>query len=320
MEGFGNLTTASLSVSLNEENCSCNATTEEAIVVSGKEETLPQWFNVFYFCLRLVQGFVSFSANALTIVAIVKYPELRNSCTNFFVASLAVADALSGLLTYVQIITVYVLDRATQVWINYCYFEMFVSLVSVFGNLFGMLLITMDRYIYIQWPLKYYRLVTPGRALCAIGATWAFITCAFVFALVFGSHLVAGVPCRFSIVLTPDVYNYGIQLPFYGITCGIFLIYTLIGLLVIKLKRDMRKLAPADHVTEQSLTGNQAKKERKTIRVMALVLGVYIVCYIPTAIYHVIMKGRPQTVAVVVVSRYVVMVTRNERLLIEFLS
>ena len=44
-------------------------------------------------------------------------------------------------------------------------------------------------------------------------------------------------------------------------------------------------------------------KERKMVKVMGLVLGVYITSYIPTAIFHPFVAGRPQTRAIVIGSR-----------------
>lgn len=45
------------------------------------------------------------------------------------------------------------------------------------------------------------------------------------------------------------------------------------------------------------------KKERKTVKVMAMVLGVFLVCYIPTTIFHSVVASRHQSLTLVLVSR-----------------
>ena len=136
------------SMNLDFENKSGDDGNDTVLGITNKEESLPQWFSWLYFILRLIQGFISLSANLLTIIVILKYPELRRSCTNYFVASLAIADAFSGL----QIGTTYIFDPHTYSWISACNFELFINLISVFSNLYGMLSVTADRFIYIQWP------------------------------------------------------------------------------------------------------------------------------------------------------------------------
>ena len=261
--------------------------------LNSQEDLLPLWFNVLYFILRLVQGFVSLSANLLTIIAIVKFPELRNICSNYFIASLAVADALSGLLTFVQIGTVYIFDRNTQSWAKACYFEFFLNLSSTFGNLYGMLVISIDRFIYIQWPLKYYVIVTIKRCIIVIFGMWTFISVKLLLSLGFGSQLKSGTPCRWSLVLIFELYKYLMQTQFYVITAILVFIYVLIGMLVIKLNKQIGHFGLHQDLTGTNITmKKQVRRERKTVKVMALVLGVYLVCYLPTVIYHLVMATK----------------------------
>ena len=290
------------SMNWNFENKSEDDSTGTLLWINNKEESLPQWFNWLYFTLRLIQGFISLSANLLTIVVILKFPELRRSCTNYFVASLAIADAFSGLLTFIQIGTIYIFHPHTDSWISACNFELFINLSSLFGNLYGMLSITVDRFIYIQWPLNYYSIVTPARSLSVLFCIWAFIILQVLLSLVFGSKLTYGIPCRYSIVLVSTLYTVQINVQFYAITVTIVMIYILIGLLVNKLARQVGNLEP--HIANME-SNKKAKKERKTIKVMAMVLGVYLGSYLPTAIYHPIVATMTQTVIIVVLSRLV---------------
>ena len=291
------------STEINVQNISYNTSIISAVSTNNKEAILPDWFNVFYTILRLIQGFISLSVNLLTIIAIIKFPELRNSCTNYFVASLASADGLGGLIKFIQINTAYVFDLGTDSWIKACYFELFLRFASVFGNLYGMLLITIDRYIYIQWPLRYYSFVTPKRTTIAITSMWTYICIKTLLSLAFGSQMTPGMACRSSLILIYEVYIYLLLLQVYIITVTFVIIYVLIGLLVMKLNRQISQLEPSEVTGVENTAGKQVKRERQTIKVMAMVLGVYLVCYVPTTIYHGIMATKTQTMAVVIVSR-----------------
>ena len=111
-------------------------------------------------------------------------------------------------------------------------------------------------------------------------------------------------PCRWSLALIPEIYNYVLQVQLYVITFILCAVYTLIGLLVVRLNREVSQIEPTQPTTTDGHnTGKQMKKERKTIKVMAMVLGVFLICYLPTGIYHLIMKTKAQTLAVVLVSR-----------------
>ena len=251
---FGEFTTNATQNYINETKTS---------LLNSQEDPLPLWFNVLYFILRLIQGFVSLSANLLTIIAIVKFPELRNICSNYFIASLAVTDALSGLLPFIQIGTVYIFDRNTQSWVKACYFELFLNLSSTFGNLYGMLVISIDRFIYIQWPLKYYVIATIKRCIIVIMGMWTIISVKLLLSLGFGSQLNSGTPCRWSLVLIFELYKYLMQTQFYVITAVLVFIYVLIGMLVIKLNKQIGHMELHQDLTGKNNTCKQTSKKGK---------------------------------------------------------
>lgn len=217
-----------------------NWTSQETEGAVARQEILPNWFNTFYFVCRLVQGFISFFSNLATIIVTLKFPELQNSCTNFFIASLALADALSGLVIFYQVITVYILDPITQSWRTACYFQQFLGLVSLTANMYGMFAITIDRYIYIQKPLQYYIIVTPKRSLAAIGSMWVLVILEIFFIYLFGSELPKGVPCRWILTINNNLF-YFLTLQMYLLAILICLFYGMIGILIVKLKKNVHQ-------------------------------------------------------------------------------
>ena len=136
-----------------------------------------------------------------------------------------------------QVITTRILSADTYQWIHACYFELFFNMSTVFTNLFGILVVTIDRHLYVHWPLHYYNIVTSQRAIIAIIVTWLYTFCQNGFALIFASSLVSGMPCRWSVVLYYDVYFYYIVMVFYIISALVILLYLHIGITVQKLNK-----------------------------------------------------------------------------------
>ena len=56
-------------------------------------------FDMFIFCLRMIQSTGAVFANMLTIICVIKYKSLRNAA-GILVASLAISDTLHGLVVY----------------------------------------------------------------------------------------------------------------------------------------------------------------------------------------------------------------------------
>ncbi len=52
---------------------------------------------------RQVQGTVAFTGNFLTILIVLKYEELRDTCTHLLIASLALADMLAGIVPWLTL-------------------------------------------------------------------------------------------------------------------------------------------------------------------------------------------------------------------------
>ncbi len=59
-------------------------------------ETIPLIF-------RQIQGLMAFAGNFLTILIVLKYEEMRDTCTHLVIASLALADMLGGFIPWLTL-------------------------------------------------------------------------------------------------------------------------------------------------------------------------------------------------------------------------
>ena len=106
--------------------------------------------------------------NGLVIFLIHKKKTLRTK-TNMFLTSLALSDLMSGL---VGIPLLVICSVSTD--INVCVSSVIFIRFTAVSSVCHVLLIACDRYIFIIYSMKYYSLVTKGRAIVSIITIWLF--------------------------------------------------------------------------------------------------------------------------------------------------
>ncbi len=191
------------------------------------------------------------------------------------VASLAAADMIGGLGPYVSLAGLFS-SGSPSVWIPVCYVELSVNVFSAFGNMYNMLLVTVDRYVYLTWPLRYEQFFTPSNGLIAIIITWVFLTVQMLTTLIFGSSVDMNLPCGIIAARKKDSAVFAFQ-PIIMFIMTISLIlpaYIRIGLLVRKLQKNEPHLSMFP--PEAQAAQRKKLKERKMAKTMGLVLGVYL--------------------------------------------
>src|SRR6218665_473104 len=118
--------------------------------------------------------FIGISGNILTLVTIRTTPRLWTK-TNVFLASLAVADVLvaATLAYYVAY------QLLVYIFINPCYFIRMIAVITpiqtfpLYVSVAHLGLLAADRYVAIDHPFHYERLVTPGVMIGSIATAWA---------------------------------------------------------------------------------------------------------------------------------------------------
>lgn len=133
---------------------------------------------VFNCVINSFSPVTSIGGSALLLVAVIKFPHLRDVPSNRLLASQAVSDLLIGILVQpfltikqvsflvgdcVLVTPGNILNRFASYWIH-------VLLFSTCLNIF----ITVDRYICIAYSLRYQTIVTEKRVVRAIIASWIF--------------------------------------------------------------------------------------------------------------------------------------------------
>lgn len=119
---------------------------------------LPLSFVTVYFMLQGLEVCIAVIGNSLTIAAIIVYPNLQTA-TNFLAACLAAFD-LSAVFALPFEVATYASTSDPWLWKNICLVSQVLGRMCTFGNAFFVMLIAMDRFVFITKPLRYHSIVT----------------------------------------------------------------------------------------------------------------------------------------------------------------
>jgi len=133
---------------------------------------------------------VALAGNLLVIVAVLTDGNLRRT-SNYFIVSLALADALVAAAVMTFAIANDVLGR----WVfgsRTCRLWMSADVMCSTASILNLCAISLDRYIHVRCPLHYDRLVTHRRSLAAIALVWVMSALISFLPIHLGWHQVNG--------------------------------------------------------------------------------------------------------------------------------
>jgi hypothetical protein len=215
--------------------------------------------------------------NSLVLVAIWTFRKLHTP-QNIFVASLAMADLMVGILT-LPIYALFFLYNGDALHDNkYACLTKYASVVGTLsGSLTSLTLLAIDRFISIAFPLRYRSLVTMTRAkmIAAGNATYNILNCLLP---IFGLNNWDSVhTCNYFKVLPRayTVFNSSVMV-------SILLLVTVILYVIIFYKasvvRQQRKIMLQ---VASSFSMPQFEKDTRMAKIMAFVLLLFVLCWVP---------------------------------------
>ncbi|XP_046582894.1 adenosine receptor A3-like [Haliotis rubra] len=233
--------------------------------------------------MQILMAVVIIGGNVLTILAVKRTPRLH-TVPNMYVVSLAVADLIVGIVLPFYAIKMFPgMENLYNQNKYLCLSHPVLLIVSAGCSIVSMVVISVDRLIYIVRPLRYEYIATARRARIIIGTTWC--GCIFYGTLPLYYNTFDGVkPCELFNILHMEYQLYG-QVTIFCVCCvvaGASYGY------IFKISYHQRK-AMLD-VTRQSIdTDTRAvvstfKREWPMIKMFVLVFGVFFVCWCPAIV------------------------------------
>ncbi|XP_065112701.1 trace amine-associated receptor 4-like [Paramisgurnus dabryanus] len=226
--------------------------------------------------------------NLLIIISISHFKQLQ-SPTHLIVQSLAVCDCLLG-----SLVIPYSMVRSVEgCWFLgdvICKVQSSLDVTFCFSSLIHLSLISIDRYLAICDPLRYKMRITNNTVTVLITLTW-------IFSFVYSFSVV------FSGVSAVGLEAYVLQVSCFGGCAALFnkewglisiiLLFIIPGTIMSSLyiiifnvvKKHAKVLSVKVSVTTTGVNSqSSAHRERKAAKTLALVMGVFFLCWLPLSI------------------------------------
>ncbi|XP_043988099.1 trace amine-associated receptor 13c-like [Gambusia affinis] len=236
-----------------------------------------QWLKVV-----ILQSLLSFSCvfsvtlNLLVIISVSHFRQLHKT-TNFLLLSLAVSDFMVGLVVFPGEAV-----KLTSCWFLgdvMCLLYMHIVSMIVCISVTNVVLISVDRYVAICYPLHYHRRITVTRIRLCISLCWIYSACYSVSFLkdnVSAKKASCHGECLFSVDFSSAVVDF--ILAFITPVTIIIFLYTRVFVVAVFQARAIRSSVAA--VSLQRSVKVQ-RSELKAARTLGILVVVFLICFCP---------------------------------------
>jgi len=237
-----------------------------------------------YISLEVVIGVASVFGNALVLAAIHQNMSLQ-TVTNCFIASLALADLLVGIIV-APLAALSFLGQPTS--FTGCVFTNSVVVIFTQISIFSLVAVGVERFIAINKPFFYQRNLTIKVSLIIITVTWVaaiIIGLVPVFGWNLGDDNWKNV-CNFVIVID---MKYMVYFNFFGFVLTPLLItFALYSYIFYIVKGQLAKIAALEIVQEMDSVRQrrQFKRDVNAAKSLAIVVGMFALCWLPIHILN----------------------------------
>ncbi|XP_071394401.1 trace amine-associated receptor 13c-like [Centroberyx affinis] len=217
--------------------------------------------------------------NLLVIISISHFRQLHTP-TNVLLLSLAVSDLLVGLLVMPVAITT--LHSCWYLGNLICALFQFVGLILTSASVGNMVLISVDRYAAICYPLRYSSMITNSRVTICVSLCWmcsVFFNCIILKDNLSQPDVFHSCYKECMVLMTYVSAAVDLILTFIGPVTVIVFLYMRVFVVAVSQARVMRSQIAA--VKRSTVTGFVKKSEIRAARALGIVLLVFLLCLLP---------------------------------------
>ncbi|KAK9508840.1 hypothetical protein O3M35_006301 [Rhynocoris fuscipes] len=272
----------------------------------GISFAVPLWEALFTAVILSLIIILTIVGNILVILSVFTYKPLR-IVQNFFIVSLAVADLTVALLVLPFNVAYSILGR-WEFGIHVCKMWLTCDVMCCTASILNLCAIALDRYWAITDPINYAQKRTLKRVLCMIAGVW-------LLSMLISSPPLAGwndwpdvfdssTPCQLT-----SQQGYVIYSSLGSFYIPLFIMTIVYIEIFIATRRRLRERARASklnavkqnyqhnstrdkHSPDQFIEEKQRislSKERRAARTLGIIMGVFVVCWLPFFLMYVIL-------------------------------
>ncbi|XP_048588547.1 beta-1 adrenergic receptor [Nematostella vectensis] len=257
-------------------------------------DTVPPKSSIFHVCYLCFLILAIIIGNSLVLV-LIRLNRRLHSPTFYFLGNLSFAELLIG-VGFVPLYTAAVLEGRWRFGKTMCRAHAFVVTSSVNASLITLCVVSVDRFLDIRDPLRYFGRMTKRRSAMIIFCIWAHSLFWAAMPLVDWGEISFDnntKTCR------PDFAASGISNRVYAallVVFGFAIPSLVTGYCHIKIyqmaKEQTRKIAKisvrkdftSGHVQEDIVLTFHPRRERKAHKTILIIIGAFVVCWLPYSI------------------------------------
>ncbi|CAG5978735.1 unnamed protein product [Menidia menidia] len=247
--------------------------------------------DMMYISIETAIALASVLGNVLVVLAVCVNRALRNT-TFSFIVSLAVADIAVGVLV-IPLAIIISLGFSTQFYT--CLILSCLLLIITQSSILSLLAIAIDRYLRVKIPTRYSLIVTQGRAYVAVCLCWILSFLSGLVPMIGWNNRDAirnlssssEIVCEFTNVIRMD---YMVYFNFFGwVVVPLTIMIILYAEIFRVIRQQLNRRAQATCDGERYY-----RKELKLAKSLALVVFLFLLCWLPIHIMNCIVFFSPE--------------------------
>ncbi|XP_028654821.1 trace amine-associated receptor 1-like [Erpetoichthys calabaricus] len=265
----------------------------ESINNSCYKELRPPYFPTLLYTVMWTVILLTIFGNLLVIISISHFKQLH-SPTNYLILSLAVTDLLMGGFVMPPTMS-QLIDGCWYYGEFFCKFYFGTVIMLCTASIIHLSVISLDRYYAVCHPLSYKAVITVSVTLHVILISW-ILSALTGYIIIFLELNMKGIEhiyrnrCIGSCILVQNEASGLVSslLSFYIPGFIMICIYLKIFKVAKRQAKSIKDLSQHIQTNEQKKDAALQKKETKAAKTLAIVLGVFLVCWLPFFLCNII--------------------------------
>ncbi|XP_039605621.1 trace amine-associated receptor 1-like [Polypterus senegalus] len=265
----------------------------ESINNSCYKESRPAYFPPLLYAITWTVILMTIFGNLLVIISISHFKQLHTP-TNYLILSLAVTDLLMGGFVMPPIMSQFI-DSCWYYGEFFCKFYLGTVIMLCTASIIHLSVISLDRYYAVCFPLSYKAFVTVSVTVYFILSSW-ILSALTGYIIIFFELNIKGIEhiyrnrCIGNCILVQNEASGLVSslLSFYIPGFIMICIYVKIFRVAKRQAKSIKDLSQHIQTNEQKKDAALQRKETKAAKTLAIVLGVFLFCWLPFFLCNII--------------------------------